>query len=333
MIECMKTYLVTGSDGHLGGTIVSLLTQKGCRVRGLRLKGSPLATPKLEEVYEGDVTVPASLDPFFDVEEDAVCIHTAGLISIASGNDKRIFAVNVQGTEHVIDACKRHGINKLVYVSSVHAIPVQDGIITETKRFDPDLVEGPYGKSKAMATALVLGQTDVPVVVAHPSGILGPGDWGRGHLTGLVRDYLTGKLRFCVKGGYDIVDVRDVAEGIISAADNGRAGETYILSGSWHEVKEILDDAATFTGAKKAGCLPLFFAKMTAPIAEWYYRLRHSPMLYSRYALRVLEDKTRFSHEKATRELGFTVRPLQETVNDTIIWMRKNGMLPAANGL
>ena len=81
-------------------------------------------------------------------------------------------------------------------------------------------------------------------VIVHPSGILGPGDFGQGHLTQMIADYLNGRLVACVKGGYDFVDVRDVADGVIAAAEKGRAGECYILSNRHYEVRELLDMAS-----------------------------------------------------------------------------------------
>lgn len=319
----MTTYLVTGSDGHLGSTIVSLLASRKMPVRGLRLLNSSSAAPPMEKVFRGDVTKPETLGPFFSVE-GGICIHTAGIVSIGKGEDGRIWDVNVEGTKNVIEACKRGGVRRLVYVSSVHAFSTGKGIVDESASFDSRFVEGTYAKSKAEATDCVLHANGLEVVVVHPSGILGPGDWGKGHLTGLIRDYLSGHLRFCVKGGYDIVDVRDVAQGIVAAADMAHPKEQFILSGRWCSIKELLDEASLITGLRPVGMLPLWFAKATAPFAELYYMARKKPMLFSRYAIRVVEDPIRFSSRKARDELGYTTRPLEETVRDTIRWIESH---------
>ena len=165
-------------------------------------------------------------------------------------------------------------------------------------------------------------------MVVHPSGILGPGDYGHGHLTQLVTDYLNGRLTACVKGGYDFVDVRDVAAGILAAADKGRKGECYILSNRFYSVRELLDTLHDVTGRKKIKTvLPLWFAKGTAPLAETYYKILRQPPLYTRYSLYTLTGNGRFSHEKADRELGYTTRDMQETLRDTAAFLVAQGRI------
>ena len=111
--------------------------------------------------------------------------------------------------------CFKNKVSKLIYVSSVHAIPEKEdgGIITETYDFDPGKVVGLYAQTKAKATRAVLAASKkgLNAYVVHPSGIIGPGDYGNGHSTQLIIDYIKGRLVAYVNGGYDFVDVRDVA--------------------------------------------------------------------------------------------------------------------------
>jgi dihydroflavonol-4-reductase len=309
-------YLVTGSDGHLGGTIVSLLVEQGFPVRGLRLPDSTLKTPVKEEVCYGDVTKPETLDCFFADSEGSVVIHTAGIVSITSSFSQKMWDVNVEGTRNIVEACKKHHVGRLIYVSSVHALKGDN----EEEIHDSKSCTAPYEQSKAAATRIVLdAATSISVNVVYPSGILGPGDYGNGHLTALLRDYLSGNLTSLVHGGYDIVDVRDVANGIILVSSKAKAGECFILSGGYHEISEVLDIASSVSGKKKVTrFLPSWFATFTAPLAELYYRIRKKPMLYSRYALATLKNGKGFSSEKAERELGYIHRPIAETVRDTI---------------
>ena len=142
--------------------------------------------------------------------------------------------------------CRRYGVRRMVYVSSVHAI-AQDpngGVLRETTFFSPDAVVGSYAKTKAEATRDVLdaAAAGLDAVVVHPSGILGPYDKSGGnHLVQVIRDFMTGKLPACVRGGYDMVDVRDVAWGCIAAALNGRKGECYILSNRRCDISDMLE--------------------------------------------------------------------------------------------
>ncbi len=331
----MKTvYLVTGALGHLGSTIVRRLVERGETVRGFALPSD--TSPALDDVdaviVRGDVTQPKSLEALFDGTDgwDVIVIHAAGIVSIASRFQEKVFDVNVRGTANVIQACRRHRVKRLVYVSSVHAIPEppRGETITETRNFDPARVKGLYAKTKAKATQLVLRSAGrgLDAVIVHPTGIVGPGDYGHAHLTQLVMDYLDGRLAACVRGGYDFVDVRDVADGTIAAADRGRAGECYILSNRFFEIPEFLDLLHKVSGKRRIRTvLPMWFAKATAPLAETYYKLWLQPPLYTSYSLYTLRSNADFSHAKATRELGFQPRDMKQTLADTVAWLREHG--------
>ena len=331
-----RLYLVTGAYGHLGHTICNQLLDRGEEVRGLALPSDSIPAPVRRglEIYKGDVCDPASLETFFHVEDpcEVVVIHTAGIVSIASKFNQKVFDVNVIGTKNIVDMCQKTGVKRLVHVSSVHAIPekAKGETVTEVSRFDYRKVEGLYAQTKAKATQIVLNAAakGLDTVVVHPSGILGPGDYGHGHLTQLVSDYLNGRLTACVKGGYDFVDVRDVAAGILAAVDKGRTGECYILSNRFYSVLELLNTLHEVTGRKKIKTvLPLWFAKGTAPLAETYYKLLKQPPLYTRYSLYTLTSNGHFSHEKAERELGYTTRDMQETLRDTAAFLISQGRI------
>ena len=135
---------------------------------------------------------------------------------------------------------------KLVYVSSVHAIPEKpnNDLITEVTNFNPDDVYGLYAKTKAEAAKYVMDaikNKNLNACIIHPSGIIGPNDFGNSHLTQLIKVVSNGKLFACVKGGYDFVDVRDVAKGVTNACKNGIKGECYILSNRYITIKELCD--------------------------------------------------------------------------------------------
>ncbi len=331
-----KLYLVTGISGHLGSTVASALLESGQgAVRGFDLPAVRHNNLRgdVEMVY-GDITKPEELEPaFLHAEDEELCvIHCAGIVSITSKLNPAIYAVNVTGTKNVLALCEKHRAAKLVYVSSVHAIPEapKGTTITEISRFDPKVVEGAYAQTKAEATQAVLNAAarGLNATVVHPSGIIGPNDLGNGHLTHVIIDFLNSKLTAIVKGGYDFVDVRDVARGILAAAERGRAGECYILSNRYLTVKQLIDTVSELTGKKTIKTvLPLWFAQLTAPFAELYYRLRRTAPLYTRYSLYTLESNSQFSHEKATKELGYRTRDIRETLADTVAFLKGRGIV------
>lgn len=330
-----KLYVVTGADGHLGSTLIRLLLKRGERVRGLILPGqTPLFADRAEYV-RGDVTNPQSLLPLFADREGAelILIHTAGIISIADKVTDALVRVNVEGTKNLLALSLGSGVKKFVYVSSVHAIPEQPlRVLSETDSFSPDKVQGAYAKTKAMATEAVLEYVGkgLNAVIVQPSGILGPYDESGNHLVQLVTDYVENRLPACVRGGYDFVDVRDVAAGTLAAAEKGKTGECYILSNRHYEIREVLDIARSVAGGRRLPVLPVWMAKLALPLMEFIAKCKKKRPLYTKYSLYTLSSNDKFSHDKASRELGYRPRDLYETIRDTIAWLkRKKSPLPA----
>lgn len=317
-----RLFIITGADGHLGGTLIRLLRRRKAMVRGLVLPGHMSPVGDGVTYFQGDVCQPESLEPLFqDIPAGTwVClIHTAGIVDISGEVLPLVRAVNVDGTKHILSLCQKHAVDRLVYVSSVHAIPEGDKtqVLHEITHFDPDAVVGGYAKTKAEATQAVLD-----AVVVHPSGILGPYDRSGNHLVQLVNDYLQGKLPACVTGGYDFVDVRDVALGCLLAAEKGRKGECYILSNRHYEVRELLSILRSVAGGRRLPVLPMWMARAAAPGLQWLARRQKKRPLYTSYSLYTLRSNDKFSHDKATAELGYRPRDLVQTLRDTAAWLR-----------
>ena len=341
-----KIVIVTGANGHLGNTIIRMLAKRPWEIRGLVLQqemdqmereqagGSAQAFPKRENVhyYAGNVRDPETLRPLFENTGDAevYVIHTAGIIDISEHVSPMLYDVNVNGTKNMVRLCGEYGVKRLLYVSSVHAVPEQDkmSVLEETDHFSPDTVEGAYAKTKAEATQAVLdaAAAGLDAVVVHPSGILGPYDRSGNHLVQMVTDYIQGKLPACVNGGYDFVDVRDVAKGCLLALDRGKSGECYILSNRHYEIRDVLEMVRRVAGGKKLPVLPMWMAKMAAPFMQWSARVKKERPLYTSYSLYTLQSNDKFSHDKATRELGYHPRDLLETMRDTVKWYRKEAI-------
>ena len=237
-----------------------------------------------------------------------------------------VYDVNVNGTKNIVDKVLEYNA-KLIYVSSVHAIPEKsDGdLISEVSIFNPDDVVGLYAKTKAEAARYVMDSVKnkgLNACIVHPSGILGPYDFSNSHLTALVREIVRGKLPMCVKGGYDFVDVRDVAKGIIMACDKGKKGECYIMSGEFVSIKKLADLVCDVVGKKRIKVvLPIMIAKIVAPFYEMYYNVKGKIPLFTRYSLYTLSSNSNFSNEKAKRDLGFVTRDIIDTVKDMVMWI------------
>lgn len=133
---------------------------------------------------------------------------------------------------------------------------------------------------------------------------------------------LAGKLPAGVTGGYDFVDVRDVAKGCLLAADKGRAGECYILSNRYVPVRELLEDVRAVSGGRKLICLPIGLACAMEPAFAWGAKVTHTRPLYTRYALDTISSDSHFSHARATARLGYRPRDTFSTIRDTVYWLK-----------
>lgn len=333
-----KIYLVTGASGHLGNTVVRKLLQNGERVRCLIVeKDVPLSLKDLDcEIIHGDICHEGSLEKFFSGLQglEVYVLHLAGIISIAGSIDPLLLQVNVGGTENVIKFCRRYKVKRLLYCSSVHAIPEKkyNALISEVAEFDSAWVKGAYAKTKAMASQMVLdaGKEGLDVVIVHPSGIIGPYDYlVTGHINQVIEDFLNGKLRTIVNGGYDIVDVRDVAWGIIQALDCGVNGQCYILSNQYISIQKMLDLAAEISEKPPIRTvLCLDAVRVFAPLIEWWAKLSRKRPLFTDYSLYTLGSNANFSHAKAEKELSYKPRSIVESLKDTIRFIKSRASNP-----
>lgn len=323
-----KRYVITGAAGHLGSAILRTLKNEACEVYALILP-SEQAVIESENIHyiHGDVCKPETLAPLFEAvdAEEVIVIHAAGVISISQTVSPLMREVNVEGTRNMLQISKEHHAARFVYVSSVHAIPeAEDGQpIREAARFSADTVDGGYAKTKAEASQLVLdfAENGLPALLVHPSGIIGPYDTGRNHLVQLARDFIDGKLPICVKGGYNFADVRDVAQGCLLAAQKGQIGQSYILSGQYLSISQLLLQVGKLCGKRPPLTVPMPLARLAAPMIERRAAAKGTRPLYTRYSLYALTSNSNFDNQKARTELGYSPRSLDNTILDMTKWL------------
>ncbi len=326
--------VVTGATGHLGNNLVRALVKRGERVKCLVLPRDNLRP--LEgldvEIIPGDVRDLAGLAAAFAGAD--VVYHLASVIALTSGQNRLLHAVNVVGARHVVEACLAAGVGRLVYTSSVHALvePPHGTAIDEAACFDPDRIRFPYGRSKARATLAVLDgvRRGLDAVVVSPTGIIGPYDFGPSEMGRFFVAFARGKVPAYVEGGYDFVDVRDVAEGHIAAARKGRTGHAYLLSGEQISVREVMAVLSQLTGLRAPRRrLPAWVADLAAPFSALSAKLAGGKPLFTPDSLYYLRSNSESRHDKATTELGYEPRPVRESIADTVKWLKDAGMLEA----
>ena len=191
-----KIYIITGATGFLGNNIIRKLEKNAdSEIRAFVLNGESIKS--LEnlkcKIYYGDVTKEETLSSIFENIDgkEVLVIHCAAVVYIKAKYNPLVYNVNVNGTKNIVNKVIESKA-KLIYISSVHAIPEKPNneVITETIDFDPDNVKGLYAKTKAEAAKYVIDAVknkNLNACIIHPSGIIGPNDFSNSHLTQLVK--------------------------------------------------------------------------------------------------------------------------------------------------
>ncbi|MGL5722210.1 MAG: NAD-dependent epimerase/dehydratase family protein [Brevinema sp.] len=319
--------LVTGATGHIGNNLVRSLVEKGETVRVLIHRQSdndPLAGLNVERAI-GDVTNKESLLKACEGVEKV--FHLAAVISILPKLDKNLAEVNIQGTKNIAEVCIEKNI-KMIYTSSVHALPdlPHGQPITEEAPIDPEKALGKYGQTKAMATLALLDlikNKGLQCVIVHPAGVVGRHDYHPSQMGWLIGAMMSWMF-VGMSGVYNFVDVRDIVNGILLADSKGRIGERYILSGhivSIGQIKSYVDKAMNRSNWYVP--MPKFLVRLSACMAEPLYGpLKIKPIL-THESLDILYSNADLRNDKAIKELGWSVVPFEDTVADTVQWIKE----------
>lgn len=323
--------VVTGASGHLGANLVRALLSQGRCVRALVHRDRRALAGLDLELCEGDVRDPATLRRAFRGAETV--FHAAAHISILRDEWPLLEAVNVVGTRNVVQAARECGVGCLIHFSSVHALEQQplDLPVNEARPLVTSRRYPLYDRSKAAGEMVVRDAVEagLDAVILYPTGMIGPYDWGPSHFGEVLLYLAQRRLPALIQAGFDWVDVRDVVAGALRAEQVSPPGGRYLLSGHWVTLRELADMVEELSGehAPRWRC-PMGLARLAAPLASAYARLRGQRPLFTSVALHALRGNRRISHALASRELDYRPRPLRETLADTLRWFRETGALP-----
>lgn len=327
MAESIKS-VMTGATGHVGYALLLELIKNGETPTILIRKDIDIFDGLNCVKAFGDVTDPASLEKAFEGAD--VVYHSAGVIELKPGNEDWVYKVNVTGTKNVVEACKKCGVRKLVYMSSVDTYPPlpDNQLMTELSHYDPEILEGTYAKTKAEATQYVIdanGTDGLETVILQPSACIGPYDYKVSSIGEMVRMFIKGNFPVTMDFGmYNFVDVRDVAQASVAASTKGKPGECYLICGEAMTVAEFIRITAKATGRKNPKLvLRKGLADFAAPIMEVYYKLANATPLFTRYSIRKLVSNCNFSNAKAKAELDYNPMPVEQSIVDMVNWIRE----------
>ena len=318
--------LVTGANGLLGSAIVTYLLANGHRVRGLRRSGSDMQllndVEAKVEWAEGDVLDVLALEKAF--EGVTYVIHTAAIVSFTPKDQKQMYQINVQGTANVVNLALEVGVKKMAFVSSVAALGRPDPrmidaskptVIDENQKWEESPLNSHYGKSKYLAEIEVWrGVAEgLSAVVVNPSMVLGEGDWTRSS-TQLFK-YVFDENKYYTEGLINYVDVLDVAEATVKLLVSEVKNERFVLSAGSTTYRELFAKMAEGFGKRPP-------SKLVSPfLTEIIWRveaarswLTGSKPLITKETAKTARTKFIYNGEKIQKALGFTYRPLDETV-------------------
>ena len=329
---------LTGATGHLSQSILRQIRSGKGTVRAVIRPGSNAA---LLEGFCDDVRTAGldDVDALADAFEGSeVVIHTAAAIDIRRGRIDAMRRVNVTGSANIIEASRRAGVRRLVYISSIEAMDLRNPVrpIDEAHGFSRGSSVMDYGQTKAEASWLVAEAgfgtcsgghgRGLETVLICPTAIIGPWDFRGGLLTTMIRRYLAGRIPASIPGNFDYVDVRDVAGAVLAATGQGRPGETYITSGTQVEVRELFSTIGKAAGIRRfTPSLPLPIARAGGEVSELWSRVSGREALFTRGSIEILQVNAHIDSSKAERELGYRSRPFEETIRDTVAWIQGTG--------
>ena len=326
----MKAF-ITGATGFLGSHVARVLAGQGA---DLRLLVRPTSNLKnLEglkaETATGDLRNPASLEKAMSGCE--VVFHVAADYRLWVQDPAEMYRSNVEGTRAILDAARKNGVGCVVYTSSVATVGFTGNGSPANEDSPVSLADmiGHYKRSKFMAEQLAVeaGRSGMRVVTVNPTTPVGEQDIKPTPTGRIVVDFLKEKFPAYVDTGLNLVDVHECARGHVSALEKGKSGERYILGGENLTLKQILDKLGVISGLPSPKVkLPYFFAFAAGLVDETVSgRLLGREPRATVEAVRMGKKKMWASSDKAVRELGWRIAPVQDALRRAVEWFRANG--------
>ena len=324
--------VVTGATGFIGSHITRKLVERGDRVKVLVRKTSNtknIDSLDVEKIY-GDVGDLDSLKAAFSGCDKL--FHTAGFVSFKKSDHQKMLDINVRGASNVLSAAMDVGVSKVVFTSSVAAIGIErDGsAVTESTQYDLYSEGIGYMNCKYLAEreAVSFSEKGLPVIITNPSVVLGTGDIYLSS-SGSVLWFCKKRFPGYMDGTFNLVDVEDVANGHLLAEEKGKPGERYILANENVNVRSYFALLEEITGISAPRIkIPYIFAYSTAFLLERVLGLgfpNYSTLDID--SIKLSKYNWHADNSKAVSELGFTVTPIEQTIEKTVGWFRENGHL------
>jgi dihydroflavonol-4-reductase len=320
--------LVTGGAGFIGRHLVRRLVERGDAVRVLDRTSDHFPSDLLPRVefLVGDIRDPERVRAA--VRGCREVYHLAANPQLWTRRRGDFEHVNHRGARNVIDAALAAGAERVLHTSteSILTRAGQHGPIREDQPVRVSDVIGPYCRSKYFAEryALRLGRAGAPVVVVNPTLPIGPGDFGRSPPTQMMLDFCLGKRPAYLDAELNLIDVRDVAEGMVLAMERGRFGRRYLLGGESWSIRSVFQYLAGKTGVPEPKWrVPYAVALMAAYASEWWSSLvTHEIPAATVTGVKLTRRTMHFDASRSLEEIGLTPRPVSGAIDAALEWFR-----------
>jgi len=319
--------LVTGATGFLGNNIVRTLLSDEHQVTVAKRLSSDLRPLDGLNVHAVDVDLTdlSQISPL--VGDVDLVIHSAAMIQLGWSRLSQSRRINVEGTRVLAEASRRQNV-RMLHISTVDALAASDGEIPVNEtNLEPSKPACSYVISKREAETAFLDQVNKGLdgVILSPGFMVGPNDW-RPSSGEMMLALWKQWVPFAPAGGCSVADVRDVAEGVISAIQNGRCGERYILGGEnlsyldlWKRMAEVMDRP------QPKFVLPNWLAETGGRCGDLAAKfLKNEPQVNSA-ASRMGQLFHWCDSSKAKAELGYQLQPVDTALEDAWKWFQLHG--------
>ena len=323
------TTVVTGAGGFIGSVLVRELINRGRSVRAV-VRSNKKALEELDiEIVTADIRNPSSLNRALTGAESV--FHLASVISLSGDRSGNVAKTNVDGARNVAEAALRNGVKRFIHCSSIHVFDLKEHGNTINENTIRVTTDSPvYDRTKSAGETAVrdLIKLGLPAIIIHPTGVIGPGDHRPSRMGQALLDLSSKKLPALISGGFDWVDVRDVCAGALAAEEFGRIGESYILSGQWHSIRQLAIFGEDITGTPPPTLdLPMWLAQGIAPVGSLLEKITSNEYRLNSDTVSALRAARNISSAKAETELGYLSRPIRDSVHDAYKWFEKFGLL------
>lgn len=316
----MTHTLVTGGSGFIGQHLVPVLQARGRSVRVLDLR-SPEAAAGVQFV-KGSILDPAAVSEALD--DVGEVYHLAGLPGMWVRDKNDFHAVNCRGTEIVLAAARKRGVARFLHCSTESILfgpSNREPVVTENVRTRLDEMPGAYTRSKMQAEQLALkaAASGFPVVIANPTMPIGP-HRNLTPPTAMLRYFLERRFQFYVDFVLNLVDVRDVAAGLLLVMERGQIGQRYILGGENITLGKLLGLVSALSGRNALRIpLPAGFARIAGAAMDLVAdRVTHRAPSATVEGVRIALHSRPLSNEKSRRELGYAPRSIEPALRDIV---------------